>query len=126
VEFIGAAAFSCTYMGAIAELLRHLIEGLMRHKDCPEDVLDLVETFVREMLGTDSNNPYPAIKDAEQQEKQVQLRYLTEAMVEGFKWAKQPFQERPIRLKVLMGGRTPWMIPSTDDTEPETPATKAR
>jgi hypothetical protein len=59
-----------------------------------------------------------AITDAEQQEKQAQLRYLGAAMVEGLTWAKQPLQERPIRLKVFVGGRTPWMISSAEDTEP--------
>ena len=125
LDFIGAAAFACTYMGALAELLRHLVEGLMRHKDCPEDVLDLVETFVRDMLGSGSLNPYPAIKRAEENEKQAQLRYLATAMVEGLTWAKQPLQERPIRLKVFVGGRTPWMVSGADDTEPEAPRGKA-
>jgi tetratricopeptide (TPR) repeat protein len=125
LDFIGAAAFACTYMGAIAELLRHLVEGLMRHKDCPDDVLDLVETFVRDMLGNGSANPYPAIKRAEQSEKQAQLRYLATAMVEGLTWAKQPPQERPIRLKVFVGGRTPWMVSGGDDTEPDAPRVKS-
>jgi hypothetical protein len=126
LEFIGATAFACTYMGALAELLRHLVEGLMRHKDCPPNVLDQVETFVRDLLGGGSNSPYPAIKDAERKEKQAQLRYLAAAMVEGLNWAKQPLRERPIRLKVFVGGRTPWMVSSTDDTNPEASTAKAR
>jgi len=120
LDFIGAASFSCTYMGALAELLRHLVEGLMRHKDCPQDVLDLVETFVGDLLGSESPYPYPALKRAEQQQKQAQQRYLVTAMVEGMTWAEQALQERPIRLKVIVGGRTPWIVSCTDDIETAT------
>lgn len=76
------------------------------------------------MLGSGSLYPYPAIKNAEQREKQVQLRYLVMAMVEGFNWAKQPHQERPIRLKVIVGGRTPWMVLTTDGDDAESPVEK--
>ena len=119
LDFVQAAAFSCTYMGALAELLRHVVEGLMRHKDCPSDVLDLVETFVRGLLGDGSRNPYPAVKQLEDAEKEAQMRYLAKAMVKGLIWSKEPQLERPVRLKVLMVGRTPLLIATTDDDKTE-------
>lgn len=115
LDFVHAAAFSCTYMGALAELLRHVVEGLMRHKDCPADVLDLVETFVRGLLGDGSPNPYSAVKQLQDAEKEAQMRYLAQAMVQGLTWSKEPQQERPVRLEVLMVGRAPWLISTTDD-----------
>ena len=113
--FVQAAAFSCTYMGALAELLRHVVEGLTRHKECPPDVLDLVEDFVRGLLGDGSQNPYPAVKQREDAEKEAQMRYLAQAMVQGLTWSKEPEQERPVRLEVILVGRTPWLIATTED-----------
>lgn len=117
LDFVQAAAFSCTYMGALAELLRHLVEGLMRHKDCPENVLDDVEEFVGVLLGEGSPYPYPALREMEQAEKQAQLKYLVGAMVEGRAWAVSPAQDRPVHIKVLAVGRTPWMVTSTADED---------
>ncbi len=77
-------------------------------------------------MADDATNPYSAIRNAEQQEKQAQLRYMAAAVVEGLTLSKQPLQERAIRLKVFVGDRTPWMVSSVDDVEPKALATMAR
>lgn len=115
LRFIAAAAAACTYMGALAELLRHAIEGLMRHKDCPEDVLDQVETVVRGLL-VGTQNPYPIVREREGAELAAQLRYLVEAMVEGLRWSKEPPVDRPVRLDVYFVGRTPWLSSSVEES----------
>lgn len=117
LDFVQAAAFSCTYMGALAELLRHFLEGLTRHKDCPENIQDDVEEFVRVLLGEGSPYPYQALKEMEQAEKRAQLKYLVGAMMEGKAWALSPAQDRPVHIKVLAVGRTPWMVSSSEDED---------
>lgn len=110
-EFLAAAAAACSYMGAIAELTRHLVEGLMRHKDHDEQVLDRMEMFMRGLL-KGSGNPYAPVQEAENADQAAQLRYLAQAMVEGLTWSKEPFKERPVRLDVYFIGRTPWLASS--------------
>ena len=117
LDFIGAAAGAATYMGALAELLRHLVEGLMRHKDCPADLLDHVEKYVRRLF-VGSGNPYPLIQQVESEEHTAQLRFLAHAMVQGMKWAEEPIKERPVRLDVYFVGRTPWLSLSADAERP--------
>lgn len=119
LDFIAAAAGACTYMGAIAELLRHVVEGLMRHKDCPDYLLDHVEAFVRGLF-VKSRNPYPKIQEVESAEQDAQMRFLVHAMVEGLRWAQEPLKERPVRLDVYFAGRTPWLSlsPESNTQEP--------
>jgi hypothetical protein len=121
LDFVQSAAFSCTYMGALAELLRHLVEGLVRHKDCPENILDSVEEFVSILLGEGSPYAYQAVKEMDQAEKRAQLKYLVGAMVEGQAWALSPAQDRPVHIKVLAVGRTPWMVSSSADEDVAAP-----
>ncbi len=116
LSFIAMAAAACTYLGAIAELLRHVVEGLVRHKDCPEDLLDQIEAFLRKLLAG-SGNPYPKVGQQESEEQEAQLRFLAEAMVEGVRWSKEPLAERPVRLDVYFVGTTPWLAASDDATK---------
>ncbi len=121
LDFVQEAAFSCTHMGALAELLRHIVEALMRHKDCPTSILDDVEEFVSILLGEGSPYPYPALKEMERAEKRARLKYLVDAMVEGQAWALSPAQDRPVHIKVLAVGRTPWLVSSIPDEDLTTP-----
>lgn len=112
LDFIAMATTSCTYLGAIAELLRHTVEGLMRHKDHDEKVLDEMESFLVGLF-THSDNPYPGVRKHEAATQGGQIRFLAKAMVEGLAWSKQPMEERPVRLQVHFVGRTPCMVSTT-------------
>ena len=109
LDFIGMAISSSTYLGAVAELLRHTVEGLMRHKDHDESVLDEMETFLVGLF-PHSDNPYPGVRKHEAAVQGGQIRFLAKAMVEGLVWSKQPMEERPVRLEVHFVGRTPCMV----------------
>lgn len=122
LDFIAMATRSCTYLGAIAELLRHTVEGLMRHKDHDESVLDKMETSLVSLF-THSDNPYRAVQEHETAAQSGQIRFLAAAMVEGLMWSKRPAEERPIRLEVHFVGQTPFLVSTTADalkTEPPT------
>ncbi|QVQ28258.1 PIN domain-containing protein [Achromobacter deleyi] len=121
LDFVQEAAFSFTHMGALAELLRHMVEALMRHKDCPKNILGYVEEFVSVLLGEGSPYPYPALKEMERAEKRAGLKYLVGAMVEGQAWTLSPAQDRPVHIKVLAVGRTPWIVSSSADEDLASP-----
>lgn len=108
LEFLKLAALSCTYLSALAELARHLVEGLMRHKDRNETFLNMMETFFLDLL-PEASNPYEKVRVREEAEQSAQLRYLAKAMMEGLTWSKEPFKERPVILDVYFIGRTPWI-----------------
>jgi tetratricopeptide (TPR) repeat protein len=112
LEFVHAVAFSCTHMGAVAEVLRHVVEGLARHKACPDSFLLDLEAFVSDLLGPGSIYPYPPLKKAEEAKRQARLRFLLAAVTEGRDWAREDIQDRPVRIDVYVVGIVPWMVSS--------------
>lgn len=108
--FIYSVAGSCTYMAALAELLRHITEALLRHKDCPPNITERLFSFLGKLLSVEPPYPYPALQEAQQAEARAQLQYLFRALMKGQRWATESMQDRPIRLKVYQIGQTPWLV----------------
>ena len=117
LRFVREAAAACTTLAALAELLRHLVEGLARHKDCRDDLLDRLQHFVDLLLGPDSPFPYPLLKVVEKAKKLEVREYLVGAILEGQRWASEPVQDRPVHIKVYAVGRTPHMVGSSADDD---------
>ena len=92
--------------GAVAELLKHTVEALLRHPHADSHApMQLVQALFDRASITES-----------------QKRYFASAVAEGTQWAVQPAQDRSIRVRVLMCGVTPWL--TRDESEESSEASK--
>lgn len=101
-EFFQRSLFQAyASFGAVAELLKHTVEALLRHPQAGGNVpMQLVEVFDR-------------ISATE-----LQRQYFASAIREGIQWAAQPPLDRSIRIQVLMCGVTPWLTRADESEEP--------
>lgn len=122
-DFVELLMFStCVYMGAVAELLKHMVESLMRHPasggNLPKPVVDF---FQRVFVGDFSNYPHPLVAETSRTEDATNRRYFAEAIKEGVGWVTEPEGKRSIRIDVLMCGVTPWLILADDKEDTPIP-----
>lgn len=111
LEFIHRVAYSLAQMGALAELLKHIVAGLLRHKDCPATAISEIDGFLEILLERDSfAEYYPPAAVAAQHSYERRLAFLKACVREGQVWAEEAKQEREIKVKVLMCGLTPWLV----------------
>lgn len=111
-DFIELLMFStCAFMGALAELLKHIVESLMRHPASGGNVpAVLVDFFEAVFVGNFSNYPHPLVAQTGQAADANKRRYFAEVIREGATWATGPEEERRIRVDVHMCGITPWLV----------------
>jgi hypothetical protein len=105
VAFVQRAVVSGVRLGALAELLRHVVEGLMRHKDTVEMVPQAFIATITELVKT--THPYPPLVKYAEAMEEAQQEFLTAAINEGARWAKEPKRDRPVQLAVYFVGRQP-------------------
>lgn len=114
--FLRCVAQALTHMGAFAELLKNVVEGLLRHKDCPNDLMSRIGAFLTNLLRRDGPEYlYGPAAAGQEQELTMTLQYFRSILKEAGVWAQQPAQDRPLKVKVLMCGRVPWLIYSEDE-----------
>ncbi len=111
-DFVELLMFStCAYMGAVAELLKHMVESLLRHPASGGNVPKrLVDFFNKVFVGEFSRFPLPLVADWGRSEDAAHRRFFAGAIQEGATWAAGPEEKRPIRVDVLMCGVTPWLV----------------
>jgi tetratricopeptide (TPR) repeat protein len=115
MEFVHRVANSLAQLGALAELIRHIVAGLLRHKDCPSDVIIEMDGFLESLLNRNIfASYYPPAAAAAQQGYRLRLKILKDSVREGEAWANDYGCAREIKVKVLMCGRTPWLISGKD------------
>jgi hypothetical protein len=105
--FVQLAAVSGVRLGALAELLRHVVEGLMRHKDTVEMVPQAFIATITELVSSKTTNPYPPLVKYAEAMEEAQQEFLTAAINEGARWAKEPKRDRPVQMAVYFVGRQP-------------------
>lgn len=109
-SFIVLAAVRGMRLAPLAELIRHLVEGIMRHKAAtPEATRELLEA-IRTVLTSNWYYPYPALVEREAALVNSQFRFLHRAVVEGATWAASEPEERPVRLVVHFVTKTPVLM----------------
>jgi tetratricopeptide (TPR) repeat protein len=115
-DFVELLMFStCAHVGAVAELLKHIVESLMRHPASGGNLPKaLVDFFKNVFVGEFSTYPHPLVAQTSQAEDATNRRYFAEVIREGVTWATGPEEERPIRVDVLMCGTTPWLVLAYD------------
>jgi len=122
-DFVELLMFStCAYMGAVAELLKNMVESLMRHPASGGNLpMPLVDFFKGVFVGDYSNYPHPLVAETSRREDAANRRYFAEAIKEGVALATEPEEERSIRVEVLMCGVTPWLILADDKEDAPIP-----
>ena len=111
-DFIELLMFStCVYMGAVAELLKHMVEALLRHPASGGNVPKrLIDFFKNVFVGEFSRFPHPLVAEWGRSEDAAHRRFFADAIREGASWAAVPEENRPIRVDVLMCGVIPWLV----------------
>ena len=123
LDFIELLMFStCTYMGAVAELLKHMVESLMRHPASGGSLPTvLVDFFKKVFVGDFSNYPHTLVAETGRAQDAANRKYFADAIREGVTWAAGSEEKRPIRVDVLMCGITPWLVLAHDNEDAPVP-----
>lgn len=109
-SFVALAAMRGMRLMALGEVVRHLMEGVMRHKDStPETLLEMLELF-QVLFEPDWRPPYSPLTRHQDAEIRAQFRFLARAAQEGSMWAKKAPEERPVRLVTLFVTKTPVLL----------------
>jgi len=106
-SFVQLAAVSGVRLGALAELLRHVVEGMMRHNDTVEQVPQALFATITDLVSAKITNPYPQVVSHIEALQEMQRDFLTAAINEGAQWAKEPMRDRPVQLAVYFVGKQP-------------------
>jgi hypothetical protein len=111
LEFFQLVAKLLSQFGVLGELVKHVVEGLIRHKDCWPNVMEKLDEFFEQLFRRDSLTLHyqPAAETAKNRET-TYIKCLQEFARSGQVWAQEAVQERDIKVKVLMIGTTPWLI----------------
>lgn len=122
-DFVELLMFSTfAYMGAVAELLKHMVESLMRHPASGGNLpKTLVDYFKKVFVGEFSNYPHPLVAETGRAQDAANRRYFADAIREGVTWAAGSEEKRPIRVDVLMCGVTPWLVLAHDKEDAPVP-----
>lgn len=115
-DFVELLMFStCTYMGAAAELLKHIVESLIRHPASGGNLpKTLVDFFEKVFVGEFSNYPHPLVAETGRAQDTATRNYFANTIREGVTWAVGSEEKRRIRVDVLMCGITPWLVLAQD------------
>lgn len=109
-SFIVLAAVRGMKLAPLAELIRHLVEGIARHKTAmPETIRELLKA-IRTVLTSNWYYPYPALVEHETDLVRFQFRFLGRAVVEGATWAESDAEDRPVRLVVHFVTKEPILM----------------
>lgn len=109
-SFVALASMRGIRLMALAEIVRHLMEGVMRHKDATaesfNEMLELFET----VLESPRQPPYPPLVRRQEAMVAAQFDFLVKAAQEGALWARNAPEERPVRLVVHFVAKTPLLM----------------
>jgi tetratricopeptide (TPR) repeat protein len=109
-SFVALAAMRGTRVMALAEVVRHLMEGVMRHKDAtPETLREMLEVF-ESVLESHWQPPYPPVVRHQGAVVEAQFRFLAEAAQQGAMWAQKPAEDRQVRLLTHFVTKTPVLL----------------
>ena len=120
LEFLERISRFQIQLGAFGELLKHLVEAALRHKQCPPDFVENILEFLErltEQLGSVSH-PYPLVNAKPIQRLKLQRRFLSERLEEARMLAERPQVDGPVAIRVLYCTKLPQIMLDTKAWEP--------
>lgn len=107
-------------LSAFGELLVHLVEAALRHKQCPPDFVKKVGYFLKDLTEdlAPVSQPYPPANASRIQRVNLQQRFLSEKLEEARMLAEQPQIDRPVAIRVLYCTKLPQIMLDTKVGEP--------
>jgi len=109
-SFVALAAMRGMSLMALAEVVRHLMEGVMRHKDATSQTLrEMLEVF-QIVLATPRVPPYPPLVLRQEIEVEAQYEFLAKAAKDGAMCATKPTEDRPVGLVTYFVTKVPLLL----------------
>lgn len=122
LDFLEGIALFQIQLGAFGELLVHLVEGVLRHKQCPPEFLEQIGEFLDGL--TEDLAPallaYPKANASRVQRVNLQRQFLSEKLEEARVLAEQPQADRPVAIRVLYCTQQPRIMLDTKVGGPAT------
>ncbi len=112
LAFIQELSAQLLTFGVVAEFVRHLVHGLLRHPECPDTMMSIMDNFLERLIKPARTYAdfYPPAADTRQRQYEAQLGFLKEAAREGEAWSHEPWRERDVQVRVMHGGRSPMFV----------------
>ncbi len=123
LAFLEQLAQMQVQLGAFGELLVHIVEAALRHKQCPSNFLMQISQFLDD-LTEDSAGPvsgYPLANENRMQRRNMQRRFLLKKLQEACALAEQPQVDRPVSIRVLYCTKLPQVMLDTKQWAPPAP-----
>lgn len=107
-------------LSAFGELLVHLVEAALRHKQCPPDFVEKIGLFLDDLIEdlAPVSQTYPLLNASRVQRVILQRRFLSEKLEEARMLAEQPQVDKPVAIRVLYCTKLPQIMLDTKVGEP--------
>lgn len=107
-------------LNAFGELLVHLVEAALRHKQCPPDFLENIGYFLDGLTEDLAPvlQPYPVANASRAQRVNLQRRFLSKKLEEARMLAEQPQVDKPVAIRILYCTKLPQIMLDTKVGEP--------
>lgn len=101
-----------TQLGAFEELLSHLAEAMFRRPDCPNDLEILLAGFVKNLIINTSPKEHilPVLNNARKNVIMFRINLLWNCIKNALSRSKEPFTNRPLRIRILHCALKPYLI----------------
>ncbi len=109
-EFVVLATLRGTRVAALAELLRHLSEGIMRHPSGSLEAVKELVSAVARVIAISKNIPYEPLEAFEVMRGRQHVEFLARAAMDGLEWASSEPEDRPVRLVVHLVTKRPLLM----------------
>ncbi|NVI84065.1 hypothetical protein [Janthinobacterium sp. BJB401] len=111
-EFLAQIASLQIHLGAFGELLEHVVEAAMRHKQCPPDFETQVANFIVNVT-SDANkiiHLYEPANELSAKRMRLQRRSLGERVIRARSRLKAPADNRPVAVRAIFCSRIPCLV----------------
>ncbi len=122
LEFLERIARLQIQLGAFGELLVHLVEAALRHKQCPPDFVERIGQFLDGLTEdlAPASLAYPIANAGRVERVNLQRRFLSGKLEEARVLAEQPQSDRPVAIRVLYCTKLPQIMLDTKVGRPAT------
>lgn len=112
LEFLERISRLQIQLGAFGELLVHLVEASLRHKQCPPDFVELISGFLDELTEDLAPAPfaYPMANAGRMQRVSLQRQFMYGKLEQARVMAERPQADRPVAIRVLYCTKMPQIM----------------